>query len=480
MTTPDKVNVLLIGGGGREHALAWKLSQSPRLGRLWLTDNQNPGLLSLGTFVDVPTDIRQVFRLQRFCEKNEVGLVVIGPEEPLAQGFADALAAPGRVVFGPAQAAARLESDKAWAKALMRGASIPTAEGRTFTDAESARAYVESRVASEEAALQAVFEQAANYRDPADRRLFIRRQVESDRALRAVYTKRHDDLPVIKAAGLAKGKGVVLPSTLAEALDAIDRMMVRLEFGDAGRTVVVEERLEGREVSVLALVDGRNIFVLAPCQDHKRLLDNDAGPNTGGMGVVCPGGVTDADLMAQIESEILVPTLDALRRDGLDFRGVLFAGVILTPAGPKVLEFNTRFGDPECQALMVRLDADLLDLLYATGARALDEREIRWSAGASCVVVLAAPGYPDKPRTGAPISGLEEAARVPGVQVFHAGTRREGDAIVTAGGRVLSVAAVGPTLQEARARAYEAARKVRFEGVQFRTDIGAAALPVRA
>jgi phosphoribosylamine---glycine ligase len=511
MTTDTRVNVLLIGGGGREHAIAWKLRQSPRLGKLWLSDASNPGLAALGTPVDVPVDIKQIFRLQLFCEKNNINLVVIGPEEPLAQGYADALIAPGRVVFGPTQQASRLEWDKAWCKQLMRGASIPTAEGRIFTDAEAARAYVESRVHDDDA-LKALLEESSKYRDASDRRKFIRRRITEDKTLAASYAKRHDDLPVIKASGLAKGKGVILPTTLAEAVGeqgAIDRIMVKLEFGEAGRTVLVEERLEGREVSVLAITDGRSIYLLETCQDHKRLGDGDTGPNTGGMGVVCPSRLVgasapapraaeevapaasdvpahpDEELLKQIEAEILVPTLDALRRDGIDYRGVLYAGLMLTPAGPKVLEYNCRFGDPECQALMVRMESDLIDVLMAVGARKLDEIEIKWKGNAatpdaiptdgaaSCVVVLASAGYPNKPKPAVPIHGLDEAAKVPGVVVFHSGTKREGGQIVTNGGRVLSVTATGATPAQARARAYEAVAKISFEGMQVRTDIGA-------
>lgn len=484
------VNVLLIGGGGREHALAWKLRQSKRLGTLFLSDASNPGLAPLGTPVDVPVDIKQIYRLQQFCDKNNVGLVVIGPEEPLAQGYADALGAKGRVVFGPVQAAARLEADKAWCKQLLRQAAIPTAEGRTFTDAEQARAYVESRV-HDEPALAALFESASKYRDGADRRKFIQRAIDTDKAVRAAYLTKHEDLPVIKASGLAKGKGVILPNSLMEAVGengAIDRIMVKLEFGEAGRTVVIEERLEGKEVSVLAITDGRAIYVLEPCQDHKRLGDNDTGPNTGGMGVICPGGIvpgsggagSDAHdaLMHQIQSEILVPTLDAMRREGLDYRGVLYAGIMLTPAGPKVLEYNCRFGDPECQALMARFDADLLDVMMAVGKRTLEDVEIKWAPAASCVVVIAAGGYPGKPKMNVPIRGLDLAAKVPGVTIFHSGTRRnESGEVVTAGGRVLSVTGVGATMAEARKRAYEAASMIQFEGKQMRTDIGGAGSP---
>ncbi len=582
------INVLLIGGGGREHALAWKLKQSKRLGKLFITDPTNPGLAALGTPVDVPVDIKQIYRLQSFCTKNNIGLVVIGPEEPLAEGFADQLGGKGtggRVVFGPTQSAARLESDKAWCKQLMRQAAIPTAEGRIFTDAEQARSYVESRLADRQAAekfidaaaagvparnlapsaivrqlaggraedatpaldrfargigqvrdfderlatllaaliditaagrelsrpraqssgagsdelsralVSVVLEAARTLRDPIDRRAFVGRVVQRDKNLGAVYAQPHTDLPVIKAAGLAKGKGVILPSTLAEAIDAIDRIMVKMEFGDAGKTVLIEERLEGREVSVLALTDGRSIYMLEPCLDHKRLGDNDTGPNTGGMGVVCPGGIVggaggsgDADaLMRQIEAEILVPTLDAMRREGITYQGVLYAGIMLTPAGPKVLEFNCRFGDPECQALLARLDADLIEVLMACGGgrgggggggKSLEDVQINWSPAASCVVVLAAGGYPGKPKANQPISGLEAAGKVPGVQVFHSGTRlNEQGQTVTSGGRVLSVTASGKTMAEARARAYEAASAIHFDGKQMRMDIGAVSVP---
>jgi len=429
MPIPDgKVNVLLVGGGGREHALAWRMHQSPRLGRLWITDPQNPGLAALGTTIDVPVDYRQPFRLQRFCEKNSIGLVVIGPEEPLAIGLADALAAPGRVIFGPSAAAARLEADKAWCKQLVRNASVPMAEGRAFSDHSAAKAYVETR----------------------------------------------EDPPVIKASGLAQGKGVVVPESAAEALDALDRMMVKLEFGEAGRTVVVEERLEGPEVSVLQLVDGRNIYVLEPCKDHKRLRDGDIGPNTGGMGVLCPGGLADDAILDQIQAEIVVPTVDAMRREGIEFRGVLYAGIMLTPAGPKMLEFNVRFGDPECQALMMRLDSDLIELMLATGTRKLDEVDVRWSTDSVCCVVLASGGYPGRYKTGIPIDGIDAAAKVPGVVVFHAGTKQDPDGrIVTSGGRVLNVVGKAPTMAEARRRAYEACNLINFEGKTLRRDIGA-------
>lgn len=487
----DRTNVLLIGGGGREHSLAWKLKQSKRLGTLYATHTDNPGIAALAKPVDVPFEPERPFRLQRFCEKQNIGLVVIGPEEPLALGLADALAIstdldaalkaperdaagadsrsdvvpersgvssfkanrdneqfrkaarhagppkpPARVVFGPGKDAARLEADKAWAKQMMHAAAIPTAEGRTFTNPDDAKRFLESRTSP--------------------------------------Y--------VVKASGLAKGKGVIVPSTQEEALAAIDRIMIKKEFGEAGNTVVVEERLKGQEASVLALVDGRNIFVLEPCQDHKRLRDNDEGPNTGGMGVFCPGGITDDATLSMIQRQVLVPIVDTLRRDGIEFRGVLYAGVMLTPGGPKVLEFNVRFGDPECQALMARFDADLVEVLMACGTKRLHEVEIDWKPAASCCVVMASKGYPDKPEKGKVISGIEEAAAMPGVNVFHAGTRRdpETDDIVTAGGRVMNVVGTGDTLEEARARAYAACAKIRYEGRTYRSDIAATPAPVPA
>lgn len=514
-STTDKVNVLLVGGGGREHSIAWKLAQSPRLGQLWVTNPENPGLAALGKAVDAPIEASNAFRAQRFCEKNEIGLVVIGPEEPLAQGLADALQGPGRVVFGPTKDAARLEWDKAWSKEIMRAASVPTAEGRAFTDPEGARQYIETRAYDDQdfRRLLARFGRVGNLHA---RRQCIEAALRLGRAkltnqpggrqdleavseskafgsedtqqvvvaecarLATAWTQPRTDLPVIKAAGLAKGKGVVLPSTLKEAHDAIDAIMIKKIYGDAGQTVVVEERLEGHEVSILALVDGRNIYVLEPSQDHKRLGDNDTGPNTGGMGVYSPGGVKDEATLASIEREILVPIIDTLRREGIEFRGVLYAGLMITPGGPKVLEFNTRFGDPECQALMVRLDADLIEVLLAAGHKRLHEVDLRWNPPASCCVVLASRGYPEKPETGKVIEGIEEAAALEHTTIFHAGTARDDRGrIVTKGGRVLNVVCTGATVAEARQRAYRACELIRFDGKTYRTDIGGSGAGVR-
>lgn len=428
---PDRVNVFLVGAGGREHALARAISRSPRLGDLWVDPDANPGIASFGRRADVPMDTKQQYRVRQFCDAHDIGLVVIGPEDPLAAGLADSLSerADGsyRPVLGPSARAARLEADKGYAKKLMRDASIPTADGRTFDDYEAARAFLESRT----------------------------------------------DLHVIKAAGLAKGKGVILPADEAEGLEALERLMVGGAFGGAGRRVVIEERLSGPEASVLALVDGRNIMILPPCQDHKRLGTGDRGPNTGGMGAFCPSVALDEATMSRVEREVFVPIVDALRRDDADFRGVLYAGLMLTPAGPKVLEFNVRFGDPECQPLMARLESDAIELFHACATGSIHRVDVRWSPNPAVTVVLAAAGYPDSPRGGDEITGVERAERVEGVTVDHAGTAMRDGRLVTAGGRVLGVTAVGVTLAEARGRAYDAAGLIDFSGKQMRTDIGA-------
>lgn len=421
-----KVNVLLVGGGGREHALAWKLKQSSSLGALWTTHPSNPGLASLCRPIDHPFSMREVYRTEQFCRREKISLVVVGPEGPLAEGITDKLTSDQTAVFGPSREAAQLESNKAWAKQLMRSAAIPTAEGRVFHDHEAAKSYAMSR----------------------------------------------DDAQVVKASGLAAGKGVIVAGTRSEAVAAIERIMVRREFGDAGAEIVIEERLKGPEVSVFALCDGRNIDILETCQDHKRLGDGDTGPNTGGMGAYCPTPLVDARLMESIQREILIPTVDALRREGIEFRGVLYAGLMLTPAGPKVLEYNVRFGDPECQCLMPRLDVDLVRLCHASASGRLPEVDLNWNPVSVCCVVLAAPGYPDEPRKGIPITGVDEAGAMPGVTVFHAGTALDPSGqLVTAGGRVLNIVGTGATIEESRDRAYAACDRIHFEGKQMRRDI---------
>jgi phosphoribosylamine--glycine ligase len=429
---PSSCNVLLLGGGGREHALAWKLKQSRRLGELWVQGDANAGLLSLGRVCPEAIDVRQMFRLQRWCERESIHLVVIGPEAPLEQDFATLLAAPDRKVFGPTREAARLEWDKAYAKQIMRSAAIPTAEGRHFDNYEAAMRYVDAR---------------------------------------------GDEPQVIKAAGLCAGKGVVVCSSRDEALDAVQRMMGKREFGEAGAKVVVEERLRGEELSVLALVDGSTIDVLDPCQDHKHVGEGDLGANTGGMGAYCPSPLADDALMDTVQRHILVPAVDALRREGIIFRGVLYAGLMLTPAGPKVLEFNTRFGDPETQPLMTRLQGDLLELLWGTAAGQLDGVDFAFDPKPACCVCVCSGGYPGPIEKGKVITGLDDAAAVPGVRVFHSGTERNaaGD-LVTTGGRVFGVTALGINLSDAQSRANEAAALLHFDGAFFRRDIGWKAL----
>jgi len=422
------INVLLVGGAGREHALAARLVESPRLAKLWITHPQNPGLASMGDPIGVPATLRESDRLAWACDQADISLVVIGPETPLVEGLGDRLASPKRAVFGPGRDAARLEGDKAWAKQLMRAAAIPTAESRTFDRFETAREYVLSR----------------------------------------------EQVPVIKACGLAAGKGVFVCQTHDEAIEAIERLLIGRSLGDAGARVLVEERLVGPEVSVLAVVDGRSIYVLPPCQDHKRLGDGDTGPNTGGMGAICPAPIVDDAMMGRIETEILLPTIDALRREGIEYRGVLYAGLILTHAGPKVLEYNVRFGDPECQALMARFRGDLVDLLDKAARARLEDASLDWDPRSACCIVLASEGYPGTPRTGDPITGLDRAASIQGVRIDHAGTAAgpDGDSIITVGGRVLSVTALGETLDDARARAQTACDTIHFRAMQRRHDIG--------
>ncbi|UCD75437.1 MAG: phosphoribosylamine--glycine ligase [Phycisphaerales bacterium] len=428
---PKRCNVLLIGGGGREHALAWKLKQSPRLGRLWLTDPSNAGLARLGQPCPHKYDKKDTFRLARWCDKNDINLIVIGPEAPLAEGAADALADQRRLVFGPSRVAAQIEADKSFAKQLMRQAAIPTAEGRVFDHADSARQYIEA----------------------------------------------HDEPCVVKASGLAAGKGAIVCDTQAEALDALDRIMVKREFGEAGDEMIIEEKLVGQEVSVLALVDGRTIWLLDPAQDHKQVGEGDTGPNTGGMGAYCPTPVLDAETLETVQREVFVPTVDALRREGIEFRGVLYAGLMLTPGGPKVLEFNCRFGDPECQPLMARLQGDLVEILWSTAAGTLRDVEIDFDPRVACCVVLCSGGYPGSYEKGKLITGIEDAEALSDdkglVIVHHAGTTiNHNGELVTHGGRVLGVTALAGDLQSARDLANRACEKIHFEGAFYRHDIG--------
>lgn len=426
---PDLLNVLLVGSGGREHALAWRLSQSPRLGKLFVEQNAHPGLLALGTACPEDLGARNRFNLERWLTREQIGFVVVGPEVPLAEGLADRLATPHRPVFGPVKAAARIESDKAFAKTLMRQTSIPTGEGRAFTSLDAALAYVTER----------------------------------------------DEPCVVKAAGLCAGKGVSVCETREQAITAVRACMDTRQFGDAGQTVVIEERLEGQEVSLLALVDGRTITLLDTVQDHKQVGEGDKGPNTGGMGTICPTPLLGDEELKTVAREVFVPAVDGLRRQGIEYRGVLFAGLMLTPAGPKVLEFNCRFGDPETQVLMARFQGDLLETLWLTAQGRLAEAQFSFDPRPACCVVVCSAGYPASARSGDPIEGL--GATLPrtcdsGV-IFQAGTRatKSGE-IVTSGGRVAGATCLGEDLADACARATALAESVRFSGAFFRRDIG--------
>ena len=417
------MKVLVIGSGGREHAICHTLARSPRLEKLFILPG-NAGTESLGT--NIPGDAGDIELALSIARREKIDLTIVGPEDPLAAGIVDAFQQAGQRVFGPTRAAAQLEADKAYAKQLMRQQAVPTAEARVFEDYELAHQYIATR-----------------------------------------------DTPlVVKASGLAKGKGAIVCDDPADALLAAEKMLCDRVFGDAGAKIVVEERLEGREVSVLAIVDGTTLCILEPAQDYKRLADGDEGPNTGGMGSFSPSPTIDPDTRREIETKILVPTLDGFVRERIHFRGVLYAGLMLTAGGPKVLEFNCRFGDPETQAQLIRLKSDLLDLIEAAVEGRLDQADVRWDTRHALCVVMASGGYPGKYATGLPISGLPDAATRDDLAVFHAGTRREGDNIVTAGGRVLGVTALGDTLADARRNAYEAADRIHFEGAHCRRDLG--------
>jgi len=417
------MNVVVIGSGGREHALAWRLSQSRGIGRLFAMPG-NPGISGLAEAVLI--DPMNFAAVVKFCQQNKVGLVVVGPEDPLAGGLVDELEKAGIRAFGPSKSAARLEGDKWFSKELMRQQSVPTAEARSFSDPAAAEEYIQTR-----------------------------------------------GVPiVIKATGLAKGKGVTVCYRLSDAMESIDRVMRKREFGDAGARVVIEEMLTGPEVSVLALVDGGSIYVMEPCQDHKPVDDGNTGPMTGGMGVICPTPNISADVMRQVEREVFVPLLDGLRRDEIPFKGVLYAGLMLTVGGPKVLEFNVRFGDPETQPLMMRLKSDLLELINHVVDSTLDQATIEWDPRPSVCVVAASKGYPGKYARGVPISGIDAAEAIADVKVFHSGTAMKQGQLVTDGGRVLGVTALGDTIEDARKQAYAAMSLVQFEGMHYRKDIG--------
>jgi phosphoribosylamine--glycine ligase len=420
------MKVLVIGGGGREHALAWKLAQSPKVQAVYVAPG-NGGTALDPRLENLPlTDIAQ---LRQWALDEKIALTVVGPEAPLAAGVVDAFRAAGLRVFGPTQAAAQLESSKAFSKAFMKRHGIPTAAYETFTDAAQAHAYVD----------------------------------------------RQGVPIVIKADGLAAGKGVVVATSLAQAHEAIDFMLLDNTLGVAhnqgGARVVIEEFLVGEEASFIVLCDGRNVTALATSQDHKRLMDNDQGPNTGGMGAYSPAPVVTPEVHARAMREVILPTIRGMEKDGIPYTGFLYAGLMIDAQGQvKTLEFNCRMGDPETQPIMMRLKSDLVEVMLAATSGALDSLELQWDRRTALGVVMAAGGYPMSPRKGDVIHGLPSEA--PDAMVFHAGTVSQGGQTVTSGGRVLCVTALADTVKAAQVRAYEVLRGISFEGAQWRTDIG--------
>jgi phosphoribosylamine--glycine ligase len=422
------MRVMVIGPGAREHALAWKLAQSPQVEKVYAAPG-NPGMAECAECVAI--DMSQHAALTDFAEKERIDLTVVGPELPLIEGIVDHFRQRGLNIFGPDKAGAALEGSKAFAKELMADAGIPTAQHRTFLEAGPALAYLEE----------------------------------------------HGAPVVVKASGNAAGKGAIVALDMETARDAVQQMLVRHTFGAAGRIVVIEDYLQGDEVSVTAACHGTHYLPLAVTQDHKRALDHDEGLNTGGMGAYTPLPFVDEETEKRMYREITAATLQAMQKRGIPFTGILYTNIMLTGRGPMVLEHNTRFGDPETQAMMPLMRADLLDVLQFADTLPV-KRDTLWHPGYGVSVALASAGYPGSYRKGLPISGIEEANRLPGVHVFHAGTALKDGQLVTAGGRVLSVAARGATLREATERAYEAARLISFEGMFYRHDIAHRGLEV--
>jgi len=416
------MKVLIVGSGGREHALAWKVAQSKKVEKVYGAPG-NPGIAQIGECVDIkPTEIE---KLADFAEREGIDLTIVGPEAPLVAGITDEFEQRGLKVFGPSKAAAQLEGSKAFAKEMMKKFGVPTADFQVFDDPEKAKEYI-----------------------------------------------RKVGAPiVVKADGLAAGKGVVVAQTVEEAIEAVEKIMVEKVFGEAGNRVVVEECLKGEEASYLVVTDGEKFVPLATAQDHKAVFDGDKGPNTGGMGAYSPAPVLSEEMEREVQEKVIKPILKGMAEERTPFKGILYAGLMITEEGPKVLEFNVRFGDPEAQAILRRLEDDLVEVaLSAVEGRLVEE--LHWKPETSICVVLASKGYPGKYEKGKVITGIEEAEKVPTVVVFHAGTAVKDGNLVTNGGRVLNVTALGKDIVEARERVYEAVKKIHFEGMHYRTDIG--------
>ena len=420
------MKILIIGGGGREHALAWKIAQSPKVTELFCAPG-NPGTTSIATNIDIQAD--DLDALLRFALENSIGLTVVGPEQPLVLGLTDRFQEKGLKVFGPSAKAAQIEGSKAFSKDLMRKYNIPTAAYAAFDDADEARAYLKGKGPQ-----------------------------------------------VVKADGLAAGKGVFVCADEAEAADAINQIMNDKIFGESGSRIIIEERLEGQEVSLLAFTDGTTVLPMEAAQDHKAAFDGDTGPNTGGMGAYSPAPIFTPELKQQVIDQIMVPSVNGMRADGIPYKGVLYAGLMITPNGPKTLEFNARFGDPETQPLMMRMQSDIVPIMEACADGTLDSCSLEWKKEAAVCVVMASEGYPGSYEKGRPIRGLDQANSLPGVTVFHAGTKQAGDEIVTSGGRVLGVTALGGNVQTAIVKAYQAVGKIQWPGVHYRNDIGQKAI----
>jgi phosphoribosylamine---glycine ligase len=414
------MRILVIGGGGREHALIWKLKSSPRAGKIYCA----PGNGGIAQWAECLPDL-SLDELPSWAAKERIDLTVIGPEVPLVAGLADRFEAAGLSVFGPSGAAARLEGSKAYAKEIMVAAGVPTAQSRVFTDFDKAGDYLSDRPAP--------------------------------------Y--------VIKADGLAAGKGVAIAPDIESARRALSDCLLDMKFGEAGSSVIIEDYLAGPEVSALAFVDGRTVRLMPLAQDYKRVGDGDLGPNTGGMGAYAPVDFVDQETQERIVSEVMRPVVEEMAARGVVYKGVLYAGLVLTDDGLKVLEFNTRFGDPETQVIMPLLESDLVDVMEACIQGTLDRVEPVWSADKSLTVILASEGYPEDPKAGREITGLDYQWG-PDVTIFHAGTTLEGNRLITSGGRVIAVTAVGGSFSEARSKAYAAAERIDFEGRHYRRDIG--------
>ena len=419
------MRILVIGSGGREHALVWKIAQSKLCDKLFCAPG-NAGISKIAECIDIKAD--DIAGLLDFARKERIDLTVVGPEVPLSLGIVDEFAQYKLKIFGPNKAAAQMEGSKVFSKELMAKYKVPTADFKVFDNPDEAKKYVEKIGA------------------PC----------------------------VVKADGLAAGKGVVVAKTVDEAKKAVELMMVEKVFGDAGNKVIIEECLQGEEASILVITDSKEVVALASAQDHKRVFDNDAGPNTGGMGAYSPAPVVTKELFKEILDNVIYRTIDGLAKEGIDYRGVLYAGIMLTKDGPKTLEFNVRFGDPETQAILPRLKSDLVEIMLATGEQKLSRvRSLEWDNRACVCVVCSAGGYPGNYKKGKEILGLDQAAAIKDAAVFHAGTKLENNKLVTNGGRVLGVTGLGKTIKEAVDKAYAAVKVISFEGMHYRKDIGA-------